>query len=229
MTLRTQWLAYELRRIGHFGLAAPVLVALLFVSAAILAALTGAEERQIARALTAGLELGLSLAAGLVAAHVVAREPAADLQLTLRTRYRTTLVRRLALLAGWTALFALMWASALKLFGLWAVPGAFLPGQLAWVAPLLWFMSAGTLLALLFRGQAAASSVLGLLWVFENSVGVAGFLQSDWLRPFFLFATTHAPGADFWMANRLAVICLSAVLLGASLVLMRNESIAIGG
>lgn len=178
-----QWLCYELRRIGRIGLAMPVLVALLFAGAAILAASAGADEQQVARALTAGLELGLSLAAGLAAVHVVASEPAVDLQLTLRTRYRTTLLRRLALLAGWTGAFALLWASALDLLGLWAVPGPFALGQLAWIAPLAWFVS-------------AASAVLGLLWVFENSgVGVAGFLQSDWLRPFFLFATTHAPGA----------------------------------
>lgn len=208
----------------------PVLVALLFAGVAILAASAGADEQQVARALTAGLELGLSLAAGLAAVHVVASEPAVDLQLTLRTRYRTTLLRRLALLAGWTGAFALLWASALDLLGLWAVPGPFALGQLAWIAPLAWFVSAVTLVALLFRSQAAASAVLGLLWVFENSgVGVAGFLQSDWLRPFFLFATTHAPGADFWLENRIVVICLSLALLGVSLILMGRESLSMGG
>lgn len=224
------WMPYELRRLGRFGLTTPVLVTLLFVVGAALAALAGAEEWQVARNLTAGLELGLSLAAGLVAAHVVTSDPATDLQLSVRTHYRTTLLRRLALIVSWTALFALAWASVLKTLGLCAVPGPFLLGQLAWVAPLSWFVSTGALFALLFRSRALASAVLGLLWIFENSwVGVAGFLNSYWLRPFFLFATTHAPGADFWLGNRLALICLSLVLFGVSVFFMGGESSFTGG
>lgn len=228
--IRPQWLLYELRRIGYTGLAAPVLVIFLFVGVATAAFLSGTDERQIARLLTAGMELGLSLVAGLIAAHVISSEPAPDLHFTLRTRYRTTLLRRLTLFVVWTATLAFSSSAVLSTMGLWAVPGPFLTGQLAWVAPLLWFVSAGMLLALLFHSRAAASVVLGILWVFENTgVGVAGFLNSDWLRPFFLFATTHSPGADFWLSNRITVISLSIVLLLVSLILLGRESASSGG
>lgn len=229
---RPQWISYELRRIGYISLAAPVLVLSLFIGAAVAASLSGTREDQIARLLTAGMELGMSLIAGLIAAHIVASEPAPDLHSTLRTRYRTTLLRRLTLFVGWTAVLAFLWSAVLSAFGLWAVPGPFLAGQLAWISPLLWFVSAGVLFALLFRSRAAASVMLGLLWVFENTpVGIAGFLNSDWLRPFFLFATTHASGAgaDFWLSNRIAVICMSIVLFSLSLVMLGRESSSTGG
>jgi len=224
-----QWFPYELRRLGKAGLAAPALAAGAFVALAVLMSLLGGEERTISRVLTAGLELGLSLVAGLVAVHVVASEPAADLQLTLKTRYRTTLVRRLALLVGWTALAALLWATALRVLGLWAVPGPFLLGQLAWIAPLLWFVSLGVLLALAVRSRTAAGAVLGGIWVFENTLGVALFLQNDWLRPFFLFATTHTPGAGYWFWNRVVVTAVALALFGVSLALLRREAVATGG
>lgn len=227
---RPQWLFYELRRIGYIGMVAPVLVVSLFVGVAAAASLSGTEQNQIARLLTASMELGLSLIAGLIAAHIVASEPAPDLHLTLRTHYRTTLLRRLTLFVAWTAALAFSWSVVLSTLGLWAVPGPFLAGQLAWIAPLMWFVSAGMLFALLLHSRAAASVMLGLLWVFENTpVGIAGFLNSDWLRPFFLFATTHAPGADFWLSNRLTVIILSIVLLLVSLVLLGRESSSVGG
>jgi hypothetical protein len=220
---------YELRRLGWLGLAAPALVALAFVGMALLMVLTGAEERQVARLLTAGLELGLPLVAGIVAAHVVTEEPAVDLQLTLETGYRTTLARRLALLVGWTALASLLWAGSLRLFGLWAVPGPFLLGQLSWLAPLLWFVAVGVLVALLLRSRTASSAVLGGIWLFENTLGRVVFLQNDWLRPFFLFATTYTPDADYWLWNRLAILCMALVLFGLVPFVFSRETLADGG
>ncbi len=129
-TIGPEWLPYELRRLGRIGLMMPVLVALGFVGIAVAMALTGAEMEQVARRLTSGLEIALPLIPGLAAAFVVADEPALDLQLTVLTRYRTTVLRRLALLVGWTALVAVLWASVLYLLGLWAWSGPFLLMQL---------------------------------------------------------------------------------------------------
>jgi hypothetical protein len=229
--LYPDWSPYEIRRLGRLGLALPGFVALGFLAVAGLMALADAETRQIARALTAGLELGLPLAAGLAASSIAADEPALDLQLTLRTRYRTTLLRRLALLTGWTAMVALAWASTLRLAGLWVVPGRFLVGQLSWLAPLLWFVAAGALLALLSRGRTAGTALLGGLWVLENTpAGIALFVSHGWLRPIFLFATTHTPGEDYWLGNRLALITTALALgLGALLVAGRDEYVASGG
>lgn len=224
------WWGYELRRIGPVGLALPGIVALGVALIAALMVLEGAQTREVARALTAGLELGLPLAAGLVAAQVAGDEPALDLQLSVRTRYATTLGRRLALLLGWAALAALLWASSLRVAGLWTVPGSFLAGQLSWLSPLLWFVAAGAVLALAARGRTASSAVLGGLWVFENTpFGSEQFLSRPWLRPFFLFATTHTPGEAYWLGNRIALLGM-AVLLGLCVpLLLGGEAFASGG
>lgn len=207
----------------------PGVVALIVSLIAALMALRGRETGEVARALTAGLELGLPLAAGLVAAQVAGDEPALDLQLSLRTRYSTTLARRLALLIAWTALAALLWASSLRLAGLWEVPGSFLTGQLSWLSPLLWFVAAGAVLALAFRGRTASSAILGGLWVFENSVGRELFLSREWLRPFFLFATTHEPGEAYWLGNRIALLGMAVALALCVPVLLKGEALASGG
>lgn len=229
LTLYPQWLPYEARRIGALGFATPILAALLFVVAASAMAATGASGERVSLTLTIGTELGLSLAAGLVVVSLVTDHRAAELHRSLVTTYRATLLRRLALAVGWTALVALAWSLTLAATGGWAVPGPLAAGQLAWISPLLWFVSVGALLGLALGNRAAASAVLGAVWVFENSLGVATFLSSDWLRPFFLFATSHATGADFWFFNRLAIAAMAAALMGVAVALLGRESSVTGG
>jgi hypothetical protein len=214
-------IAYELRRVGAPGTAAPALVLLAFTVLAGVASLTGTESHRVARLLTAALELGVPFAAGLAAAHVVVAEPAAELQFSLRTRYRGTLVRRIVLLAACYSLFSLAWAGALWLAGLWTVPGPFLKGQLGWLAPLLWFVGAGALLATLLRARAASGAILGGVWLFENLFGGL-MVEREWARPFFLFATTYTPGADYWLTNRLALIATALVALAAVWIIASN-------
>ena len=207
---------YELRLLGGLGLATPALVLLLFGGMALRMGFLGANDGQVARVLVAALELGLPLAAGVIAATVAADDPAIDLQLALKTRYRRTLVRRLVLLTLWTALPAFLLTYVLYVTSLWElwVPETFLVGQLVWLSPLLWFVAAGALLALLLGGCTASGAILGGLWAFENLFRGL-FLTKDWLRPEFLFATTYAAGADFWLTNRLALIA-SALLMGVA-------------
>ncbi|QIN84526.1 hypothetical protein GBA63_19160 [Rubrobacter tropicus] len=222
---------YELRLLGRFGLATPVLALLLFGGMALLMAFLGANDGQVARVLVAALELGLPLAAGVIAATIVNDDPAIGLQLSLKTRYPRTLVRRLVVLTLWTALIAFLWTSSLHLSGLWEfwVPEPFLVGQLVWLSPLLWFVAAGALLALLLGGRATSGAIIGGLWAFENLMRGL-FLTKEWLRPEFLFATTYAAGADFWLTNRLALIS-TALVMGAVVWVLssRIESLAKGG
>lgn len=222
---------YELRLLGKVGLATPALVLLLFGGMAGLMAYLGVNEAQVARVLIAALELGLPLAAGVVAATIASDDPAIDLQLSLKTRYRRTLVRRLVVLALWTALIAFLWTSALHLSGLWElwVPEALLVSQLVWLSPLLWFVAAGAALALLLGSRSTSGAFLGGLWAFENLMRGL-FLTKEWLRPEFLFATTYAAGAPFWLTNRLALIS-TALLMGAVVWVLssRTESLAKGG
>ena len=222
---------YELRRLGAAGLVTPPLVLLLFGMVAGLSGLLGAEGMQVARLLVAALELGLPLAVGVVAASVTADDPARGLQLALKTSYRTTLARRLGVLVAWASLWASAWSVGLRISGYWGlwVSEPLLLGGLVWAAPLLWFVAAGTALALLLGGRSTSGALLGGLWVLEN-LSREAFRSREWLRPGFLFATTYAPGADFWLANRLALVGTALLLgFGAWLLASRTESLSRGG
>ena len=229
-TLRPFWIPYELRRLGRVGLLLPVLIGVPFAGLATLMHLSDTGSWQVSRMLAAYLEAGLPLAAGLAAATIVTDDPAVDLQLSLETHYRTTVLRRLGMLLGLSALFAFSWASVLWLTGLWDawVPETFLPGQLIWLSPLLFFVAAGAVLALLLRGRSAAGAVLGGIWLAQQ-VLAAYFLTKEWLRPFYLCATLRAPGADFWLENRLALIGVALALLIVFAMLFRSESLVLGG
>lgn len=222
---------YELRGLGRTGVTMPAGVLLGFAGLAGMMHLLGAADRHVARVLVAALEAGLPLAAGVVAAGITADDPALDLQLALWTPYRVTLARRLAILVIWTALWAFAWTSALHAAGLWRlwVPEPFLAGQLVWLSPLLWLASAGAVLALLSGSRSATGAILGGLWAFEH-VFRELFLTREWLRPGFLFATTYAPSADFWLPNRVVLIA-AALALGccAWLLSSRTELFAKGG
>lgn len=229
--MAAQLIRYELRRLGWMGLLTHALVTILFCGLALLMTLGGADKAQVSRILVAGLELGLPLAAGVVAAGIAAEEPAIDLQLALLTHYRTTLLRRLALLVAWISLFAFAWSVALQLLGLWSlwVPEPFLVGQLVWVSPLLWFVAVGAAVALVLGGRSVSGALLGGLWTFEILFRDL-FLSKDWLRPEFLFATTYTPGAEYWLSNRLALISTALVVgLAVWLLSSRTELMAKGG
>lgn len=227
---------YELRRLGGVGVSMPPLVLLLFGMMAGLSGLLGAGDAQVARLLIAALELGLPLAAGMVAASVAADDRARDLQLALETSYRTTLARRLGVLVAWVSPWALAWSFGLWIPGYWGlwVPEPAPLGGLVWAAPLLWFVAAGATLALLLGGRTTSGTLLGGIWVLENLFREAlrsrEWLWPEFLWPEFLFATTYAPGAEFWLANRLALVG-TAVLLGlaAWLLASRIESLSRGG
>lgn len=223
------WVQYEARALGWRGVAMPPLVVVLFGGLAWLVGMADAPAGRVARVATAGLELGLPLAAGFVAATLIAEEGAVELHLALLTRYRLTVVRRLALLTAWSGGIALLAAGAAEAVGLWAVPGSFLAGQLSWLAPLLWFVAVGAALALLLRGRAASAAVLGGVWAIQNLfAGV--FAERGWGKPVFLFATTYAPGADFWLANRLSLIGIAALAaVGGWLLLDGGEALLAGG
>jgi hypothetical protein len=231
--MRSEWLPYEVRWLGWSGLAMPALILAFVAGMGLLMDLNGAGREQISRLLATVPEWGLPLAAGVMASNVVAREPAVDLHLTLETRYRTTVARRLAVLVGWTALASFVWCAALRAVGLWQlwVPGSFLLGQLSWLSPLLWFVALGALLALALRSRAASGAILGGLWVVEHLFGGLMF-QYDWLSRFFLFATTYAleMGMDYWVENRLVLLASAlAMLLAVALLLGRTEALVAGG
>jgi len=225
------WVRHETRRLGALPLALPPLTVGVFAALAGLMGAGGADSRQIAKLLLAGLEVGLPLAAGLIAAGVVAGEPAVELHCSLPTRYRVTLLRRLALLLAWTSLVSVGAAALLVGVDRWLVPRPFALAQLGWLAPLLWFVAVGATLALALRSRAASSGLLTGVWLLENLFRET-FLATDWLRFWFLFATTYTPGAaaEEWPANRATLVGTAAVVaVGAWAMTRTGEAHVLGG
>lgn len=224
--LRPAWIGYELRRLGWTGALAPVLIGVPF---ALFAALTY-PEIHASRMLAAYLEAGLPFAAALTAAHVVTDDPAIDLQLSLKTGYLTTVLRRLGALVGLCAVLAVLWTSTMFLLDLWQpwVPEPYGRGQLVWLSPLLFFVGLGGVLALLLRSRSAAGAALGGIWIAYMFLDDR-LLSVAWFKPFYPFATLQRPGADFWLENRLTLILVAAALLLVFAALLRREPIVLGG
>ena len=85
-----------------------------------------------ARFLSGGLEMILPLSAGVIVATVISHDPAVELQLTMPRKYDVTGIRRLGLIAAWTAIIAVLSSFIISLLQL-----TFEPAQLkSWSAPL---------------------------------------------------------------------------------------------
>jgi hypothetical protein len=218
---------HEVRRAGWATLLPPVIAAVTLVVVAVDgAARLGQPIRSTALILQSLLEMALPLAAGVGAASLVGRDPAVELQLTLPTAYRTTILRRLVVSAGWVAVIALTAAMVMVASGWWhRWPAAHppLPGQLTWLAPTLCLSGLGLLTGALSGSPATATSVVVALWFFELAAG--GLLQQhQWSRLLYLFATTRGTVDQDWTANRLTLLAAGAAMISAGWMLLRRPS-----
>jgi hypothetical protein len=215
---------YEARRAGWTALLGPPVVVALCVGG--LLADRPSSDTTTARVLLGILEMGVPLAVGVGCASLVGRDPAAELQLTVPTPYRITLLRRLVLTLGCGAVLAAVSAAVLVATGWWerwpANHGA-LTGQLTWLAPLLGLGALGFAAGAVFRGPAAAGAVVTTLWTLQQ-VFAEGAQEHLPARLLYLFATTRGAVPGDWTANRLALLGLAAVLVALGLVLLgRSE------
>lgn len=228
MTPLALW-RHEIRRTGW---AAPVTLSVCaaFVVLLAMSQAGSGNDAMTARTLQAVLEMGMPLAAGVVAASLVGRDVAVELQASVLREYRSTLVRRLVITFGWTAVVAGGTTVALTASGWWdrwpLAPEPVL-GQLVWLAPTLFLGGLGFLLGALLRSPAAAGGLVASVWLVQQLL--AGAMQ-DWTptRLVYLFATTRGSGQD-WLANRLVLLASGAALLVAGwLVLARAERLVRG-
>ncbi|MEJ3743929.1 hypothetical protein WEI85_11625 [Actinomycetes bacterium KLBMP 9797] len=209
-----------MRRAGWAALLTPPAVA---VTVTVLVA---TDESQSVSNAFGLLEMMTPLVAGVGAASLVGRDRAAELQLTLPTPYRATLLRRLAVALGWTVLVAVLVAATLVLGGWWTRwPHNHGPlvGQLIWLAPMLCLGGLGFLAAAVCRGPAAASGVVAICWLGQQLFADA--IQVRWWgRLVYLFATTRGTERSDWAANRSTLLAAALVLAAAAwLVLGRTE------
>ena len=222
MTPLALW-RHEVRRTGWAGPVTPAACAAVVLLLAALQAGNSAGDTYVARTLHGVLEMGLPLAVGVVAASLAGRDAAVELQLTVRRDYRTTLVRRLAVVLGWAALVAFAVTAGLTATGWWdrwpLAPGP-LAGQLIWLAPSVCLGGLGFLLGALLASPAAAGGLVTAAWLAHQLLGI-----QDW--PVYLFATTRGSGAG-WLTNRLVLLGIGLALGLAGWLCTRTERLLRG-
>jgi hypothetical protein len=218
---------HEARRAGWAALLVPPLAAVVMLGAAVDgAARLGAPSRSTALLLHSLLEMALPLAAGVGAAGLVGRDLAIELHLTMPITYRSTILRRLVLTAGWAGTIALSTALAMVASGWWhRWPAAHpaLAGQLTWLAPTLCLSGLGLLAGALSASPALATSTVVGVWFFDLAAG--GLLREHhWSRLSYLFATTRGSVGEDWTANRLTLVAAGVAMISAGWLLLRRPS-----
>jgi hypothetical protein len=223
----TLW-RYEVRRAGWAALLGPPVAIALVASLAL--AGSSSDDTATARVLLGILEMAVPLAAGVGCASLVGRDPATEIQLTVPTPYRFTLLRRLVVTLLWAAVVSALTAVVLIATGWWerwpANHGVF-AGQLTWLAPTLGLGAVGFVAGAAFRGPATAGAVVTSLWMFQQVF--ADLAQRHYPgRLLYLFATTRGAVPGDWAANRLTLIGVAAALIALALVILDRAERLIG-
>ncbi len=204
-------LYYEARALGARTFGPPLLAVAIFVGVSWLAAYdvqatggtAGRAHNDAALGLLFLLEFGLPPVAGIAAAYLVSGNPAVELHLTLRRSYAATTLLRLGLLTLWAMVVGVATSAVTRQAGYWLAPQPSPLDQLIWLAPLLWFICAGAMLALLLRSRVAAGAILGMIWLGELFFR-GQILENVYLRNTYLFLTLEtlpsgfAPDAVWW-------------------------------
>lgn len=232
-------LYYEARALGKRTFGLPLLAVAIFAGVSWLAAydvrVTGGSaaraHNDAALGLLLLLEFGLPPIAGIAAAYLVSGNPAVELHLTLRRSYAATTLLRLGLLTLWATALCVATSAIIRQAGYWLAPQPMPLDQLLWLAPLLWFICAGAMFALLLRSRVAAGAILGMIW-FGELLFRAQILENVYLRNVYLFLTLEtlpsgfAPDATWWTQSRLILLAMAAVfLLIFAALLGRNEAL----
>ncbi len=206
---------HETSRSGWPALATPVVVSGGMLALAAVMKADSASHDSLMRVLVAWVEVGLPLAAGVGATSLVGRDPAVELQLALPTRYRATVLRRFAVTLGWPVLLALAGTVVLLATGWWPAARTGAESLLVWAAPLCVLAALGVFLAVWLRSAAAASGLIGGIWLVE--IVFAGLFTSPTvLRVLYLFPTTRLPDMADWATNRAVLLATAAALLAAT-------------
>jgi hypothetical protein len=189
------------------------------IAAAVVMAEGGAPRHAVVRLVVAGLEVLLPLAAAIGATALVGQDHAVELQLSLPTPYRVTLLRRLAITLAWPVLLAGASTAVLQALGWWPAAHSGIAGVLVWLSPLLWLPALGVFCAVLLRSATAASGLIAGIWLAEQLFAVA-FAASAAGRAVYLFPATWLAGMPGWPVNRAVLLSTAAVLLASTCALL---------
>lgn len=234
-------LYYEARALGTRTFGLPLLAVAIFVGVSWLAAYdvqaTGGTVTRAhgdaALGLLLLLEFGLPPIAGIAAAYLVSGNPAVELHLTLRHSYAATILLRLGMLTLWAMAVAAVASVIIHWAGYWLAPQPAPLNQLLWLAPLLWFICAGAMFALLLRSRVGAGAILGMVWLGELFFR-SQILENVYLRNAYLFLTLEtlpsgfAPDAAWWTQSRLILLAMAVVFLLIFVALLRRNEALLG-
>jgi hypothetical protein len=185
--------------------------------AAVIAVLrsTGHPAGPFAASLVEGV---LPLGTAIAVVRLIGTDPALELQLSYPAAYRGTLLRRAALVAGWSGAVAAVSAAAVQLTGLWA-PGL-ARAELAWLVPAAVLTAIAVAAGAVAADGRAGAAVAALVWVIQEGLA-RSFAVHPALHPFYLFATSR-PGPDpaaYW-PNRLSLLLAATVAAVAGWLLL---------
>ncbi|MGH3160181.1 MAG: hypothetical protein ACRDNF_26915 [Streptosporangiaceae bacterium] len=218
---------HETRRAGWAAWITPVVIA---VCGGGFLALLGAVHGPLGRTAGSLLEAVIPLGAAICVAGLAGGDPAIELQLSLPTRYRTTLARRYALVAGSASLVAVVFSEVLAAAGAWSAPTGALAGQLTWLVPLLVLCGVAAAVASLTASGRAAAAVVSALWTAEEWFK-EGLIGAGWSRALYLFATARADQPPFlvrgqltgaWLVNRGVLLAVCPLLLATAYAALRR-------
>lgn len=159
---------YEARRCGAAALSLPLLAAALVAAASLTARSVGAADSEtIGFGIVRLITTLLPVAAGLGIAAALGRERAIELQLSVPTPYRTTVLRRIAAVAAVVVLASAVAIIEAALLGYWSHPAT---GVLALIVPLgpaLMLVGMGAWSQVMLQSTAGASAVVLGAWLFQ--------------------------------------------------------------
>lgn len=211
-------------------LSAPLLGAAVLPVFALASRFSGYSTTRVTTQLCGGLEMVLPLSAAIIAVFAAVNDSCLELQLSLPTSYRRTVLRRVLLALAWAVALGVAGTAYLWLDGDLAVGRDVVTAQLVWLAPTLWLVAGGVLACVVFRSAPAAAGLVAITWLFEQ-IQHKTLLHSPWLRQLFLFTTTYEPDSSTWLSNRLwlvttafALAAVAAWLLGRPDRLLRGDN-----
>ncbi|MFB7669378.1 hypothetical protein ACFC1R_36630 [Kitasatospora sp. NPDC056138] len=220
---RSIWarLRLELRVIG---IAPPVTALVATLGGAILVIVmhaTGADAEHLDLAAGAVLAGFAPLGTAVAASSIVGRDTGAELVMT-STVYRRVLLLRVGLVVLPAALVTLVDAVVFRALHAWPVGQGTGGYVLVWAPPMVWLVALAMLIAIGLRSPAAASGLIGGIWLAQYLMRPA-ILDNTVLRAQYMFMGVDAKvPAHEWTVNRIALPAVGvAAIVAAGLLLGR--------
>lgn len=222
---RSIWARLRLE-VRIIGIAAPLTALAATLGGAILVIVmhaTGAGAEHLNLAAGAVLAGFAPLGTAIAASSIVGRDSGAELVMTT-TVYRRVLFLRVGLVVAPAVLVTLLDAVVFRALNAWPAGQGTGGYVLVWAPPMLWLVALAMLIAIGLRSPAAASGLIGGIWLAQYLMTRA-ILDNTVLRAQYVFMGVGTKvSAHEWTVNRIALPAVGVVaVIAAGLLLGRPE------